>query len=322
MTTASSKPQVSIVVPILNEVRYVREAMDCLIQQDCPDMEVIIYDGGSTDGTLEILREYPYEVVVEPGLSQMAAINRGWQRTNAEYVTWMAGDDRYKLGALSRLLGEIKSTPEVAVVHAEADLIDENGKVFGHLAPGNLQFKELAFEFTLIPQTAIIRRSAFLKSGMMDETRRLAADYDLFLRLAQYYPFRFVPFTAADYRLHSGSEDAKNLDKAQDALFDVVTSFFNRKDLSPDQRRLWKRSFTGACLFAGTNNCRLANRKSGWKWFFKAIQTDPWAATTTRKGLGLLLRLISPLKIQPYRLRTFQAFIVAFFSKNKPHSSK
>ena len=65
---ANDKPRVCVVVPLLNEVRYIRESMDSLVSQDYEPLEIIVYDAGSTDGTLDILRTYPVEVIIEPGL--------------------------------------------------------------------------------------------------------------------------------------------------------------------------------------------------------------------------------------------------------------
>jgi glycosyltransferase involved in cell wall biosynthesis len=90
---STNHPLVCVVVPILDEARYLRESMNSLLAQDYRPLEIVVYDAGSTDGTLEILKDYPVSVIVEPGLGQMAAINRGWRRTDADFVIWWAGDD-------------------------------------------------------------------------------------------------------------------------------------------------------------------------------------------------------------------------------------
>ena len=112
-------------------------------------------------------------------------------------------------------------------MHAAADLIDEHGEIVGHMAPGDIQPRDLVIAFSVLPQTALIRRVALERSGMMDETRRFAADWDLFLRLAQYYPMRYLPFTLAECRSHGGSEDNQNYEKVGDACIDVVDGFFS-----------------------------------------------------------------------------------------------
>lgn len=292
-----SAPSICVVVPILNEARYIRESIESLLQQDHAPLEIVVFDAGSTDGTLEILREYPVEVIVEPGLGQMAAINRGWQRTEAEFVTWWAGDDRYRPGALARLAAALRAHPEAGVVHAEADIIDADGVVVGHLAPGDITFDDLAVEFTMVSQTTLIRRSALARSGMMDESRRFSADWDLFLRLAQYVPFRHERFTACEYRTHPGSEDNRNLLLAGAAAIDVVDTFFRRPDLTPAQCRRARAGRAGARLFAGWCAVVAGARARAWQLLGESLREDPRIVFTSRAGPRLIGRLLVPVTL-------------------------
>jgi glycosyltransferase involved in cell wall biosynthesis len=246
LNATSANPRVCVVVPLLNEARFLRESMDSLLAQDYQPLEIIVYDGGSTDGSLEILKNYPVEVIVEPGLGQMAAINRGWKRTSAEFVTWWAGDDIYYPGAIRHLAAGLQSCPDAGIAHGDYDEIDEQGAVTRHFAPGDTQLRGV-MDFNLIaPQASLIRRSALQQSEMLDENRRLAADLDLFLRLAQYFPTHYVRFTAAARRMHSGSEDAQDITKVYHACIDVIDSFFRRPDLTPGQRKLRARGLACA----------------------------------------------------------------------------
>lgn len=307
------KPLVSVVVPILNEVRYIRESMDSLLAQDYQPLEIIVYDAGSADGTLDILKTYPVEVIVEPGMGQMAAINRGWRRTSAEFVTWWAGDDRYKPGAIRRLVEELQAHPEVGFVHAAADIIDENGDIIRNSAPGDIQFRDLVIDFSMFPQTALIRRSALERSGMMDESRRLAADWDLFLRLAQYYPSCYIRFTAAEYRSHAGSEDKQNYEKGGQAVIDVLDRFFERADLTEEQRALRPYGFAASRLNAGWCYCVVGKRREAWRMLFQALGARPSLLLKTRAGRRLLLRLLVPIGWTPHQLGSLRrAFGRAF----------
>ena len=306
---SDKNPSVCVVVPLLNEARYLRESMDSLLAQDYWPLEIIVYDAGSTDGTLEILKTYPVEVIIEPGLGQMAAINRGWQRTSAEFVTWWAGDDLYKPGAIRRLAGELRAHPEAGFVHADADIIDEKGEIIAHIAPGDIQLRDLVAAFDMMAQSALIRPAALERAGMMDETRRLAADWDLFLRLAQYYPARYVPFTAAERRIHSGSEDAKNIEAGGDAAIDVIDRFFERPDLTTEQRLLQKRGVAGSRLVAGWNYCVAGKRNLAWRMLFEALHATPSLLWMTKAGRRLLVRLMIPVPLQPYQWRFFKQLV-------------
>jgi glycosyltransferase involved in cell wall biosynthesis len=290
-------PSVCVVVPLLNEVQYIRESIESLLAQAYAPLEIIVYDAGSTDGTLDILREYPVELIVEPGLGQMAAINRGWRRTSAEFVTWWAGDDRYKPGALGRLAASLQTHPDAGVVHAEADIIDAEGYVVGHIAPGPVSFDDLAVEFKMISQTTLIRRSALERSGMMDEGRRYSADWDLFLRLSAHVPFVYERFTAAEYRTHSGSEDNRNLVRAAAGAIEVIDSFFSRADLTPAQRERGAAARAGVRLFAGWCAVVGGARRAAWRLLADALREDPRMLFATRAGPRLLMRLLLPVAL-------------------------
>jgi len=280
--------------------------MDSLLAQDYRPLEIVVYDGGSTDGTLDILKSYPVEVIVEPGLGQMAAINRGWQRTTAEFVTWWAGDDRYRPGAISGLVKEFQCHPDAGFVHAAADLINEQGDVVFHVDPGPIQLLDLVVAFTMMSQSALIRRSALQRSGMMDESRRLAADWDLFLRLAQYYPIAYAPFTAAERRLHAGSEDARAGEAGGLAGVDVVTSFFQRPDLTNEQRQLRKYGMAGSALGAGWAHCIAGKRSQAARKLIEAVRTAPSALWKAPAGWRLLARLLIPFSFRPNRWLRFR----------------
>lgn len=281
--------------------------MDSLLAQDHEPLEIVVYDGGSTDGTLEILRSYPVELHVEPGLGQMAAINKGWKRTTAEFVTWWAGDDRYKPGAIRRLATELEAHPQAAVAHGDANMIDEQGEIIRRVRPGNIQLIDLFKRFGLVPQSALIRRSALTLSGMMDEKKKLAADWDLFLRIAQYFEMRYVPFLASECRLHSGSEDARNRDRLGPASIAVIDEFFERPDLTQEQRRGHKYAIAGSRLIAAYYYFAGGNRDLGVQMLCTAMKVAPSVFFTTPAGPRLLAQLLIPKPAIELSKRTLQA---------------
>jgi glycosyltransferase involved in cell wall biosynthesis len=298
MPIMTHRPLVSIVLPILNERPYIRAALDSLLTQDYSPVEVVVYDGGSTDGTLEVLRSYPIEVIVEPGLGQMAAINRGWRRTHADFVTWMAGDDLYRPGAIRRLAEELEANAEVGFVYADAEIIDGDANLIKHAKPGKITLRDLAIEFKIVPQATLIRRAALARAGMMDENQRFAADWDLFLRLAQYHTGRYVPFTAAARRLHESSEDVQNLEQVGQACIRVVERFFERSDLTNEQRALLPCGVAGARLTAGSYYCLSGKRRRAWRMFIEAGLAAP-RLLLTRRATRLMARLLLPFNYPP-----------------------
>ena len=298
MPNNSYNPRVCVVVPILNEARFLRESLDSLMAQDYQPLEIIVYDGGSTDGTLDILKTYPLEVIVEPGLGQMAAINRGWKRTSAEFVTWWAGDDVLYPGAIRRLATELQAHPDACLAHGDINVIDENSAVTRHVAPGDIQLARLVdFNLNIMVQSTLFRRTSLERSGMLDETRRLAADWDLVLRLAQYYPTHYVPFTLATRRMHSGSEDAQDAESLLKAIDDVMDCFFRRPDLTNDQHKLHKRAIACSRLNLASLYVRAGRRSQAWRMLLEAARASFHVLLTTRHGRHTTVRVIAPFAL-------------------------
>jgi hypothetical protein len=279
---------------VLNEAKYIRESLDTLFKQNYQPLEVVVIDGGSTDGTLDILKEYNVNLVVEPGLGQMAAINMVWGQTNAEYVTWWAGDDRYCSGAISALVNTLDRHPEAGFVFGWGNLIDAEGKYLGCLRPRRLDLRDLMFGIPFLPQSTLIRRKALLRSGMMDEERRMAADQDLYLRLLQYYPACCAPVTIAERRQHGESEDAKHLEELGESAVDLMGKFFARADLDAKQRTLQPVGMSGACLVAAWCCASADNRRAAFEYLSEAMSWDRMSPLLTPVGRRLLLRLFLP----------------------------
>jgi len=294
-------PSVFIVMPILNEARYIASAIESILSQDYEPLEVVVYDGGSTDGTIDILKQYPVKVIVRPGMGQMEAINHAWQNSSADFVTWQAGDDRLKPGAISRLTRELISHPEVGFVYADADCIDGDNRFLAHLSPGQLGINDLLFNNDIIQQASLIRRSVLAQSGMMDESLRFAADSDLWLRIALKSKLLYLPFTAAEYRVHAGSEDAQNRLLVGEATLAILGRFFARKDLSPEIQDMRRHAFAGAHIL----QCRMCGmegrRKEGWRAIFQVARYEP-RSLFSKSALYAMGRLIVPFRMKPWTM--------------------
>ena len=283
--------RVAYAVPLLNEAAYVREAVQSLVSQTYPSLEIHVIDAGSTDGTIEILSELGVPVEVVQKLGQMATINRVWRATTAKYVGWWAGDDVMYPGAVGRLAEALEGAPDAVVAHGDADLIDASGRRLARHVAGQIQLRELVSAFRLVPQSSLIRRDALAQSGMMNESLRLAADWDLFLRLAQYGRLEYVPSVLSARRIHAGSEDAQDLASGARACIEVVSSFFERPDLTAAQRRLRARGFAATTLLAGWAAAMGGDRAGAIRALRDAFGADPKAIWDTPQGRRLMLRL-------------------------------
>ncbi len=205
-------PLVSIVTPSFNQAPYLEAAIESVLSQDYPRLETIIIDGGSTDGSLEIIRRYARRLAhwsSEPDSGQTEAINKGFTRATGDVLAWLNSDDLYRPGAVRQAVEFLERHPEVGMVYGDADYVDESGKVIGRFAARQTSLARLRRGYVHIPQQAsFFRASLWRLVGPLDPTFYFAMDYDLWVRIASLSPVAHVPRTWAGFRLH---RDAKTL---------------------------------------------------------------------------------------------------------------
>lgn len=200
-------PLVSIVTPSLNAAAYLEQAIESVLAQDYPRIEYLVVDGGSTDGTFEILRRYQGRLAClsQPDRGPAEAINRGFQLTRGEIFTWLSADDYYAPGAVAAAVAEFAAHPEAAIVYGGAEWVDEYGCRIGDYPTAPFDARRLATECFIAQPAAFLRREAFQAAGGLDARWPHTFDYDLWIRLAQRFPFTYVPRRLAASRMHGRS---------------------------------------------------------------------------------------------------------------------
>lgn len=296
-------PKITVAVPILNEVNFIEQALDSLVNQTYKNIEVIIIDGGSTDGTLEKLKKYKFQTHILPGLGQMASINKIWELSDSKYVTWMAGDDELYENAFFDLVSLLETHPQASFAHGPADVIDGNNVIQFKRAAKNISTNDLLKSYCMLPQTGLIRRECLKFSGYTNPGLRFAADHDLYLRLSFFGYGVAASNVIAKFRIHEDSEDAKNFSNVgrQTAriIDDIINSNLGRDYLSSYQIKLAKAHSKIVCAnFIICNSYRL----EAFKNFVEAIYILP-KILIDPKCIKLIIRLIFPFQISPNFLR-------------------
>jgi glycosyltransferase involved in cell wall biosynthesis len=200
------KPLVSIVTPSYNQAQFLEETIQSVLAQDYPNIEYIVIDGGSQDGSVDIIRRYDKQLaywVSEKDEGQSAAINKGLGRAKGDIWAWLNSDDTYYSGTVSAAVRFLSENPEVGMVYADADLTDENGKIIGQFASRQTDYKRMLDGFVHIPQaTTFVRASEWKKAGMLDSGLFFAFDFDLWVRIAKESKIQYLPQKWATFRLH------------------------------------------------------------------------------------------------------------------------
>lgn len=214
MTAAG--PRVSIITPSFNQAPFLEATILSVLEQDYPDLEYIIIDGASTDGSVEILRRYEDRLKYwcsEADAGQTAAINKGFSRATGEVYAWLNSDDVYRPGAVAEAVGFLHDHPEIGMVYGDADYIDEDGAPIGRFPAAQTDLAGLRRGFVHVPQqAAFFRASLWRLVGPLDPTFFFAMDYDLWVRIASLTPLKYSERVWAGFRIH---EQGKTLAAAE-----------------------------------------------------------------------------------------------------------
>jgi glycosyltransferase involved in cell wall biosynthesis len=205
-------PLVSVVTPSFNQSRFIADTIESVLGQDYPRIEYLVVDGGSTDGTLDVLRRYGDRLswVSEPDRGQAAAINKGWRQTKGDIIAWLNSDDTYRSGALRAVADAFLSHPEAGLVYGGCDYISARGEFLSKYPSGPFDYEAfIRTSRSPIPQpSAFLRREVLERAGYVDETLSLVLDWEYWIRVGACYPVVYLPRTLACYRVHSASKSA------------------------------------------------------------------------------------------------------------------
>ncbi len=207
----AGKPLVSIITPSYNQATYLEETILSVLDQDYPCLEYIIIDGGSTDGSREIIQRYSHRLrhwSSQPDQGQAEAINKGLALAQGEVIGWLNSDDVYLPGAIASAVNGLLCNPEWALIHGDVVAIDGKGSTINLL-----HYREYVLEdlmcFNIIGQPAtFFPRWAMEKAGFLDPEYHLLLDHQYWLRLAQHGGIGYIREHWAKARFHP---EAKNV---------------------------------------------------------------------------------------------------------------
>lgn len=201
-------PLVSIVTPVYNLADFIEETVLSVLNQDYPRIEYIVMDGGSTDGTLEILAKYRsrIRVISEPDRGTADAINRGFRISSGEIFAFLNGDDTYLPGAVRTAVECLMAHPEAGGVYGEANWITEDGRIIERYPTRPFDADLLARECFICQPACFLRREIFRKAGLLDPDLECAFDYDLWIRVSRLAPLEKTDAVLANSRMRRASK--------------------------------------------------------------------------------------------------------------------
>ncbi|MBM4431594.1 MAG: glycosyltransferase [Chloroflexi bacterium] len=291
MSDGSPWPPVSIVTPSYNQGQFVEETIRSVLLQGYPNLEYIIMDGGSADGSVDIIRKYePWLAywVSERDSGQAQAINKGWRQSTGDVLAWMNSDDGYLPGALGLAVSWLASHPGTDVVFGACLRVDEGGDVIDQ--PVLPPFEYLAFVDGFndyIPSgSTFIRRRVVERLGGLDESLRLVMDWDYWLRAGLVCSFGQTPEVLSVFRIYPQAKTwSREMAAVKGAeIVRIHENLFSRADLPAEVRALRRNVLSKAYLAAVRYAQRGEDTRSLRRYLWKAMRCGPaaWSALRPR----------------------------------------
>jgi hypothetical protein len=244
---------VSIITPSFNQEKYLEDTIQSVLGQDYPNLEYIIVDGASTDGSVDIIRKHENQLAwwaSEKDSGQAEAINKGLSHATGEIVAWLNSDDTYLPGALSAVVKTFEENPDVALAYGNMLAVNENGETINILHYDQLNLEDLLC-FQIIGQPAVFfRRGALEKAGHLDSTYHFLLDHHLWLRIAMQGRILHVDQTWAAARYHAEAKNrARAAEFGQDAFRILDWAHQTQPQLAPVLARVGRRARASAHRF-------------------------------------------------------------------------
>jgi glycosyltransferase involved in cell wall biosynthesis len=298
----SGSPLVSAIVPAYNAEAFVEKALRSLLAQTYENLEIIVVDDGSTDKTAErvegLAGNHPQiRLVRQSNHGVAAARNRGIEESRGEFIAPVDADDVWFPDAVNKLLDcLLRSDLDAGVAYAWSVIIDENGQLDGRFRcskiEGNVLGTLICHNFIGNASSTLIRRACLKKVGGYDESFRAnglrgCEDWDLYLRIAQYYRFRAVPQFLIGYRKPHGSmsSEPEAMAKSYTGVLDKV------RQRHPRTPGSFHRLSTSSFYLYLAHDCYYRNQTNeSLRWLGRALIKAPFFTLVRVVFYGLLAK--------------------------------
>lgn len=235
-----SFPIISIVIPSLNKAKFIEETLDSIISQKYPNLEIIIQDGGSTDGTLDIIKEYTkkhpkifyWESKKDKG--QVDAINKGLKKASGDILTFINADDIYEKGALLTVGRYFKENPTTFWIAGKGKVIDSEGKEISKIVTlykNTLltlnKYSLLLIVNYLMQPSVFLGKDAYEEYGPFTGTRNYVMEYNLWLKIAKKQRLSVLADTLSSFRIAGDSISSTQYKSVMTSDLNIVKKYTN-----------------------------------------------------------------------------------------------
>lgn len=207
---SQSLPRITVITPSFNHAAYINQCVDSVLDQRYPNLQYLVIDGGSSDGTLDILRGYRDRIVwnSERDRGQSHAVNKGLRAAEGEIIGWLNSDDYYLPDCFARVLECFAQHPNAAMVYGRALMVDRQGDTLREYPTFNLQRDDLRRKCSICQPAAFVRRCVLDRAGLLNEALDICLDYEWWLRIGQEHELAFCDHMLAASRHYETTKTA------------------------------------------------------------------------------------------------------------------
>ena len=222
--------KISILTPSYNQGKYIKRTIESVLTQNIKSLEYIVMDGGSTDETVDILKEYGDKIIwrSEKDEGQADAVNKGLRIATGEIIGWLNSDDIYYPNTLKKILNFFETHPDINVVYGNANHIGEDDSFIEQYYTENFNYERLKDVCYICQPALFFRKSLVEKYGYLDSKLQYCMDYDYWLRLGKNEKFYRIADFVAGSRLYSDNKTIGSRRKVHEEILKMQEKNFGR----------------------------------------------------------------------------------------------
>ena len=290
-------PLVSVVTPSYNQAAFLEETLRSVLEQDYPRLEYVVVDDGSTDGSVEIVRRYEDRLAwwtQQENAGQVAALNRGFERTTGDLLAWVNSDDTLLPGAVSSLVAEFERDPSLVMVYGDSVYTDAESRETGYL-PSRAWAPDVMVQRAdnhVVQPSAMWTRRAWEQAGPLDERGYYFFDFEFFLRVSVLGPVKHVAKPVSTYREHPASKTMGSGLRKADDFIRFADDFLATDRLPASLRRYARRGRASAYIAAGDYLYDELDLARARRYLWGALASSPRNASP--RSLSLAVKSLLP----------------------------
>ena len=270
---------VSVVIPAYNHGKYLSEAINSVLQQDYPNVELIVLDDGSTDETREVIKKYNNQFYWETqeNIGQADTLTKGWNIAQGDILSYLSADDVLEKNAVSKSIDVLEKNKSIVMTYCDFNLINQYSQIINVSRRSNYDFNKMLIQLDCIPGPGVFfRRSAYQQSGPWDARYKQMPDLDFWLRLGLVGEFRRIPNILANFRVHETSLtfSKPSIECAQEPII-MIKKFFINKDLPIELEKHKAQTMSNAYAFSMQLHLKASRYIEAFRCMSKLIRLYP-----------------------------------------------